>query len=122
MHANTDKFQIRRGVRQGDNVSPKLFTTLLEYAFKQIDWQNWDININGENLNHLFADDIVLISDNIGEAIQMLKKLQEMSERGLTINVSKTKFMTNLVTTGYIIADNLQIEEVRSYKYLGHEV
>lgn len=60
-------------VRQGDNMSPKLFTTLLEYMFKEIEWDKIDININGKKLNHLrFTDDIVLITNSMGEVSEML--------------------------------------------------
>ena len=52
-------FEVRRGVRQGDTLSPNMFNSGLEQAFKSLDWQDKGININGERLNHLrFADDI----------------------------------------------------------------
>lgn len=58
-----------------DTISPKLFITL--YAFKNIDWENMDINVNGENLNHLrFADDIGRIED----AKEMLNRQDEASK------------------------------------------
>lgn len=55
---------IRRGVRQGDTVSPKLFTAALEEVFKQLNWEkrrNCGLSIGDKQLSHLrFADDIVL--------------------------------------------------------------
>ena len=60
---DSTKFIIAKRVRQGDIISPKLFTACLERVFKGIDWNQSGIAIDGESLNHLrFADDIVLIS------------------------------------------------------------
>ena len=52
---------------------------------------NMEININGEDLNHLrFADDIVVISDCINKARKMLERLHQISGRiGLKINTSR---------------------------------
>ena len=51
-------FAVRRGVRQGDTLSPNMFNSGLEQVFRSLDWQDKGININGERLNHLrFADD-----------------------------------------------------------------
>lgn len=62
----TDKISIGKGVRQGDTISPKLFTLAMEDIFKKLPWQTNGINVEGKYLNHLrFADDIVLISNNI---------------------------------------------------------
>lgn len=45
-------------------MSLKLFTAILEYAFKTLDWENFDIKIEGKKQKNLrFADDIVLITD-----------------------------------------------------------
>ena len=35
---HTNQFKIGRGVRRGDTISPKLFTTILESVFKNSDW------------------------------------------------------------------------------------
>jgi len=69
--------EIERDIRQSDiKMSPKLFTAILEYAFKMLDWNNRGINIDEERLNQLrFADDIVLISDNSRDVREMLYKL-----------------------------------------------
>jgi len=72
LHENTGKFKIE----QDDTLSPKLFTNLLEYTLKVTNWNNLGLNINQRRLNHLrFADDIVLISDKIDKATQMLYDL-----------------------------------------------
>ncbi|GBP53971.1 Retrovirus-related Pol polyprotein from type-2 retrotransposable element R2DM; Endonuclease [Eumeta japonica] len=47
-----EEFPIEKGVRQGDPVSPKLFSAALEMIFRNLDWNKNGLNINGENLNH----------------------------------------------------------------------
>lgn len=60
-----EHFHIKKGVRQGDPLSPKLFSATLEHVFRQLEWDDYGININGVLLNHLrFADDFILISEN----------------------------------------------------------
>lgn len=36
----TDKIKVEKGIRQGDTISPKLFTLALEDIFKKLSWQN----------------------------------------------------------------------------------
>ena len=56
---------IRRGVRQGDPISPKLFIATLEEIFRNITWEEKGIHIDGEYFTHLrFADDILIVSQS----------------------------------------------------------
>lgn len=124
LHENTNPIKIGRGVRQGDTISPKLFTTILQYAFGMLDWSGKGLNIDGANLTDLrFADDIALVSDSLQDTRIMLQELQEVCARvGLKINISKTKYMTNLVPSGNIAIGDGEVELVDKYTYLGHEV
>lgn len=124
LHSTTNQIKIKRGVRQGDTMSPKLFITVLEHAFKMLAWQQKGIVIDGERLNHLrFADDIVIVSDSLGEIKDMLQELNDaLHEIGLTINFDKTKIMTNMVPSEHIQIHNNRIELVHKYVYLGHEI
>ena len=67
LHKKTVKrFKLGRGARQGDNISPKLFTSCLQHAIiNKINWENKGVRIDGEYLSHLiFADNIVLIANS----------------------------------------------------------
>ena len=66
LHKDSEKFKLGRGSRQGDNISPKLFTSCLQHAIiNKIDWENKGVRIDGKYLSHLiFADDIVLIANS----------------------------------------------------------
>lgn len=55
-------FDIKKGVRQRDPVSLLLFNCILEEVFKELEWNNKGLNINGQKFTNLrFADDVVLI-------------------------------------------------------------
>lgn len=48
--------------REVNTILHRLLTAALKDIFMQVSWENQEINIDGENLNHLhFADDVVLI-------------------------------------------------------------
>lgn len=118
----SQKIQIKRGVRQGDTLSPKLFTLGLENVFKKLNWTGMGINIDGKELTHLrYADDIVLIAKDETELTKMLEQLNEKSTQiGLKININKTKIMTNAPMPIHIAINGADIENVDSYIYLGH--
>ena len=61
-HKESEKIRIKRGVRQGDTISSKLFTATLESIFRRLNWENKGVKIDGEFLSNLrFADDIIII-------------------------------------------------------------
>ena len=70
----SEKFKLKRGARQGDNISHKLFTSCLQYTIiNKINWENKGVRIDGEYLFHLiFADDIVLIANSTSKLQEML--------------------------------------------------
>ncbi|EPB76813.1 hypothetical protein ANCCEY_04095 [Ancylostoma ceylanicum] len=83
---------VRRGVRQGDTVSPKLFTATLEDVMRRLEWDNMGVRVDGRLLHHLrFADDIVLITPNISQAERMLADFDDACGKiGLQLNLTKT--------------------------------
>ena len=59
----SDEFPINRGVRQGDPLSSKSFTAVVEGVFKKAGISK-GINVDGENLTNLrFADDVALFDE-----------------------------------------------------------
>ncbi|XP_047998769.1 uncharacterized protein LOC125236115 [Leguminivora glycinivorella] len=116
-------FSVKKGVKQGDPLSPKLFSAVLEYVFRKLNWESLGIDINGAKLSNLrFADDIILLSDNPQDLNIMLQQLADVSkEVGLTMNTEKTKIMTNSGKEEILIDNNL-IEYVEQYTYLGQVI
>ena len=63
IHEKSELVFMRRGVRQSDSISPKLFTATLESIFRKKDWDKHGVFVNGRQVNHLrFAVDIALIA------------------------------------------------------------
>ena len=118
------KFKILKGVRQGDTLSPVLFTAALEEIFRRMETET-GIKINGELLSNLrFADDIILFAENEEQLERMLNDLNtEGKKDGMKINKKKTKIMCNEVARrrrrNGVSVDGEQLEEVEQYKYLG---
>ena len=116
-----ETFPVRKGVRQGDPVSPKMFSAVLEDIFRRCDFPDTaGIRVDGEHMSALrFADDLVLISSDAIELQEMITQLNTESRKfGLKINIDKTKVMTNNVETPINI-DEEELEYVTEYTYLG---
>ena len=48
MHKESEKIRIKRVERQGDTISPKLFTATLESTFiRRLNWENKSVKIDG---------------------------------------------------------------------------
>ena len=124
IHGRTKTIPIRRGVRQGDTMSPKLFIAAIQHMFQNINWDDKGIIINGKRLHHLkYADDIVIIANSLEELQTMLNELKLRSEEiGLKLNKEKTKILTNQEDSRDIIIDNQTIEHVHEYVYLGQTI
>ena len=77
------------------------------------------MKIDGQFLSNLrFADDIFLCTETPQELQQMLQELSDESRRmGLKMNIAKTKVM--VVDNSPINVNNVLIENVPGYVYLG---
>ncbi|CAH2100226.1 unnamed protein product [Euphydryas editha] len=116
-------FPIKRGVRQGDPISPMLFIAILESIIRKMDWNDSGILIEGKYLSHLrFADDLVLLSESSSQLQQMIQALNSASKKvGLEMNLSKTMIMTN-ATEKTIFVDSEQLIYTSKYVYLGKQI
>ena len=98
LHKDSEKFKLGRGARQGYNISPKLFTSFLQYAIiSNINWENKGIRIDRKYLSHLiFADDIVFIVNSTSRLQEMLQDIHDISKPvGLKMHLGKAKVMCN---------------------------
>ncbi|KAK6735469.1 hypothetical protein RB195_018590 [Necator americanus] len=116
---------VKRGVRQGDTISPKIFTATLENAMRKLERDNMGVKVDGRQLHHLrYADDIVLMSPSISQAERMLTEFDETCGCiGLQLNLQKTMFMRNgWVLDAPFTLNGTNISECTSYVYLGWEL
>ena len=93
LHKESNKISTRKGVRQGDTIWPKVFTTALESISQRLSWESRGLKIDAECLGHLrFADDILVCANTPYEVQEMLQGLADESEnQGMKMNKSKTK-------------------------------
>jgi len=125
LHEETDEFKIEKGVRQGDCLSPILFTAVLEEVFKTLDWKKKGLRINGEYLSHLrFADDIVLFASNTEDLTSRLEELNSAGQKiGLRMNLKKTKVMYNsFAGQEPVKLEEMPLDICSEYTYLGQLV
>ena len=121
-----------KGIRQGENLSPLLFSIFLN----DVEQFLCDKNCNGVNISYemddiviflkllilLYADDTVLMTENHKDMQTLLNFFSDYcNEWKLKINVEKTKSMIigkcrNKLN--FILNDSV-IENVTFYKYLG---
>ncbi|KHJ89323.1 hypothetical protein OESDEN_10856 [Oesophagostomum dentatum] len=109
------KVPIKRGVRQGDTILPRPFTTVLQHAVKTLERDDCGIDVDGKNTTNLrFAHDIALCAR---KSIKMLNGLNEASRRiGLKMNEKKTRYKKNR----WCLSEGIKMErrtpeEVTSY-------
>ena len=103
VHLDKDVSQIvriDRGVRQGDTMSPKMFTAAMEDIFRKLPLDERGFNVDGEKLTDLrFADDVALIANSVADMEVQLNNLNRESIKiGLKMHKGKTKYMTNYIT------------------------
>lgn len=112
-----DSFDIKVGVHQGSALRPLLFNVVINYLTSKIQKPTpWNL---------LYADDVVLISDNI----QVLQKdIEEwrvsLEQNGLRISTTKKEYMfcnfnSNSQANPGITLNGTALPGVKTFKYLG---
>lgn len=100
--AKSKVLEILTGVLQGDSLASFLFVIVLDYAMRQALKEHEDLSFTIAprrsrriNLSDLdFADDIVLLSDQIMGARELLGRVETEGEKvGLHLNAKKTEYM-----------------------------
>ena len=90
----SDMFPIRKGLKQGDALSPLLFNFALEYAIRRVQVSQDGLKLNGTNQLLAYADDVNIL----GGSVHTVKETAEAlvfatKEIGLEVNADKTNYM-----------------------------
>ena len=123
----TQYFKCKKGVRQGDPLSPLLFNIYINAIFQRLQEKGCDpVSLDGtDNINALaYADDIILISTTKEGLQKALDATQQYcQEWKLKVNHKKTKCMTFTRGTqkekNIFKIDGVDLENTKEYKYLG---
>ena len=120
----TEKFEISTGVKQGDPLSATLFRIVINDIIKQLELRG-NISTRLKQCS-AYADDILIIARTQQTLIDTFGKLKDISSQyGLIVNESKTKYMKctrRENTLGKLWAGDIQINQVKSFSYLGSTV
>ena len=122
----TDWFRIEQGVRQGCILSPFLFNIYSESIIRaSLDGFEGSVKVGGRTVTNLrYADDVALLAGCAEELQELLNRIREASgERGLKLNVDKTKVMlldkNNNEEDFEITLEEETVEVVKEFKYSG---
>ena len=110
--------RIRRGVKQGDPLSPILFNMVVDQLLRRLELSGSGVDLDGRRLPGLaFADDLLLFGSDEQEVEELAKITVDFyKEVGLSINTRKTKVMSAF---GPVTINGEEIAPCTSFRYLG---
>jgi len=121
----SDRFHIRKDLKQGDALTPLLLNFALEYAIRRVQLKQDGLKLKGKLQLLVSADDVNILR----RGIQTLKENAEAlvaatREIGLEVSADKTKYMVmsrdqNAGQNHSVRIDNSTFERVEVFKYLG---
>ncbi|XP_060587764.1 uncharacterized protein LOC132743245 [Ruditapes philippinarum] len=122
----TEWFQCVNGVKQGDNLSPTLFSVFVNDLVTEINNLDLGVKIDDTSVSMLlYADDIVLIAKSEADLQIMLNQMHDWCKRWrVLVNTEKSKVVhfrkgrTQRTEYEFKIGLNV-LEIVDKYKYLG---
>lgn len=121
-----DPFEVNRGLRQGDAISPILFNIALDKVIRTAEISVKLFGQDGPRLLLAFADDIDVVGNSVLTVKDLFSRVETQAEQiGLRINEGKTKYMyTSRTERRDRVGQNVTMgeynfERVATFKYLG---
>ena len=122
----TDWFRCVTGVRQGDTLSPTLFSVFANDLVAEVNQMDRGIVVGDRKLSMLlYADDIVLIAESETDLQSMLDTVNNWCNRWrVIVNANKSKCIhfrsTNTQRSQFVFhIGESKLETIDKYKYLG---
>ena len=124
----TDWFSVSKGVRQGCIMSPQLFIVYTESIIREVEEEQSnseydELSVGGTKITELrYADDTALFSttpERLNNIVHAVNK--HSAAYKLSINADKTNIMEldKWQENTNIVIDNINIELIQSFQYLG---
>lgn len=119
----THSFEINKGVKQGDPISPTLFNLVLEGVLRRTKLDKKNIMTDQIQLI-AYADDVAITASTRDGLIRAIENLDAEAQKfGMTINEAKTKYLKlgkgEAKSQNFLKTKKYNFEAVSSFNYLG---
>ncbi|KAK3515337.1 hypothetical protein QTP70_017194, partial [Hemibagrus guttatus] len=113
----TEEFNVEVGLHQGSALSPFLFAIVMDQLSEEVRQESpWTM---------MFADDIVICSENREQVEENLERWRfALERRGMKVSRSKTEYMcvNEREGSGTVRLQGEEVKKVEEFKYLGSTV
>ncbi|KAK3574755.1 hypothetical protein QTP86_017515 [Hemibagrus guttatus] len=113
----TEEFKVEVGLHQGSALSPFLFAIVMDQLSEEVRQESpWTM---------MFADDIVICSENREQVEENLERWRfALERRGMKVSRSKTEYMcvNEREGSGTVRLQGEEVKKVQEFKYLGSTV
>ncbi|KAK3543486.1 hypothetical protein QTP70_023211, partial [Hemibagrus guttatus] len=113
----TEEFKVEVGLHQGSALSPFLFAIVMDQLSEEVKQESpWTM---------MFADDIVICSENREQVEENLERWRfALERRGMKVSHSKTEYMcmNEREGSGTVRLQGEEVKKVQEFKYLGSTV